>query len=188
MDYPLNNASEIEGVVYQQQGDHTYVQPYAKITLLDQNDKEVANTQAAYDGYYLFTDLRPGQYRAVVDEQFKDRKALKNTQQVKVNLSPKGDVLLGVDFTLKSLEQVSGTIVNAGSFSSLMMLKTYLRLISPRLTLNQQEVFYIHDQQQNKYILALGYAEHAQPEFAGICQSLITQGLKCELEQRTILH
>lgn len=188
MNYPLNNASEIEGVVYQQQGEHTQVQPYASITLLDKNGKKVAKTQAAYDGYYLFTDLRPGQYQAVVDDSFKERKALKNTQQVKVNLSPKGDVLLGVDFTLKSLEQVSGTIVNAGSFSSLMMLKTYLRLISPRLTLNQQEVFYIHDQQQNKYILALGYAEHAQPEFAGICQSLITQGLKCELEQRTILH
>lgn len=188
MDYPLNNASEIEGVIYKQHGEHTQIQPYANIALLDESGKEVAKTQAAYDGYYLFTDLRPGQYQAVVDEQFKERKALKNTQQVKVNLSPKGDVLLGVDFTLKSLEQVSGTIVNAGSFSSLMMLKTYLRLISPRLTLNQQEVFYIHDRQQNKYILALGYAEQAQPEFATLCQSLTAQGLNCQLEQRTILH
>ena len=188
MDYPLNNASEIEGVIYKQHGEHTQIQPYANIALLDESGKEVAKTQAAFDGYYLFTDLRPGQYQAVVDEQFKDRKALKNTQQVKVNLSPKGDVLLGVDFTLKSLDQVSGTIVNAGSFSSLMMLKAYLRLISGRLTLHQQDIFYIHDQQQNKYILALGYAEQAQPEFAAMCQSLITQGLKCKLEQRTILH
>ncbi|MBB1408090.1 hypothetical protein [Pseudoalteromonas sp. SG44-17] len=188
MDYPLNNASEIEGVVYQQQGDHTYVQPYAKITLLDQNDKEVANTQAAYDGYYLFTDLRPGQYRAVVDDSFKERKALKNTQQVTVDLSAKGDVLVGVDFTLKSLEEVSGTIVNAGNFSSLMMLKAYLRLISPRLKLQQQDVFYIHDQQQSKYILALAYAKQVQPEFTDLCQSLIKQRLKCDIEQRTILH
>ena len=188
MDYPLNNASEIEGVIYKQHGEHTQIQPYANIALLDESGKEVAKTQAAFDGYYLFTDLRPGQYQAVVDEQFKDRKALKNTQQVKVNLSPKGDVLLGVDFTLKSLDQVSGTIVNAGSFSSLVMLKAYLRLISGRLTLHQQDIFYIHDQQQNKYILALGYAEQARPEFAAMCQSLITQGLKCKLEQRTILH
>ncbi|WP_211183668.1 hypothetical protein [Pseudoalteromonas arctica] len=188
MDYPLNNASEIEGVVYQQQGDHTYVQPYATITLLDEAGKEVANTQAAYDGYYLFTDLRPGQYRAVVDDSFKERKALKNTQQVTVDLSAKGDVLVGVDFTLKSLEEVSGTIVNAGNFSSLMMLKAYLRLISPRLKLQQQDVFYIHDQQQSKYILALGYAEQAKPEFTDLCQSLIQQGLKCDIEQRTILY
>lgn len=174
--------------MYQQQGDHTYVQPYAKITLLDQNDKEVANTQAAYDGYYLFTDLRPGQYRAVVDDSFKERKALKNTQQVTVDLSAKGDVLVGVDFTLKSLEEVSGTIVNAGNFSSLMMLKAYLRLISPRLKLQQQDVFYIHDQQQSKYILALAYAKQVQPEFTDLCQSLIKQRLKCDIEQRTILH
>ncbi|TMN74655.1 hypothetical protein CWB85_00320 [Pseudoalteromonas sp. S1727] len=188
MDYPLNNASEIEGVIYTQQGEHTQIQPYANIALLDENGKKVAQTQAAFDGYYLFTDLRPGQYQAVIDGQFKERKALKNTQHVKVNLSPKGDVLLGVDFTLKPLEQVAGTIVNAGNFSSLMMLKAYLRLISPRLGLQQQDVFYIHDRQQNKYILALGYAEQAQPEFATICQSLIAQGLNCKLEQRTILH
>lgn len=184
MDIPLNNSSEVEGTIYKD----NETLGFATVQLLDKNGKEVAQTQAAYDGYYLFTDLRPGQYQAVVDDSFKERKALKNTQQVNVELSAKGDVLVGVDFTLKPLEHVSGTIVNAGSFSSLMMLKTYLRLISPRLTLNQQEVFYIHDQQQNKYILALGYAERAQPEFAGICQSLITQGLKCELEQRTILH
>ena len=60
MDYPVNNASEIEGTVYQQTEQGSNVQPYAQITLVDEQGNDVATTQVAYDGYYLFTDIKPG--------------------------------------------------------------------------------------------------------------------------------
>jgi hypothetical protein len=186
MDYPLNNASEVEGVVYQQQNTKTQIQPFATVALLDKNDKKVAQTQAAYDGYYLFTDLKPGQYKAVVDTDYKNRKALTSTQAVTVDLSAQGDVLVGVDLTLKALESVNGSIANAGSFTSLNILKTYFRLISARI--NAKQAFYIHDKKQNKYILALAYNKSPSAELDTLCTLLISKGLKCVVEQYEILH
>ena len=98
----FNNSSELEGTVYKQdeQGS-SEVQPFATVKLLDKQGKQVAQTLAAYDGYYLFTDLRPGEYKAVIDDEFKQRKSLKDTQQVVVNLPAQGEVVMGVDFELK---------------------------------------------------------------------------------------
>ncbi|MEM5531717.1 hypothetical protein [Pseudoalteromonas arctica] len=186
MDFALNNASEVEGVVYQQKGDTTQIQPFANIALLNEKGDQVAQTQAAYDGYYLFTDLKPGQYKAVIDDEYKQRKQLKNTQNITVNLSPQGDVVMGVDLTLKALSATTGSIANAGSFSSLNILKIYYRLIAPRI--EQQEAFYMHDKAKNKFILALAYATNSSPELISVCDSVKAQGLKCVVETHKILH
>ena len=186
MDFALNNASEVEGVVYQQKGETTQIQPFATIALLNEKGAQVAQTQAAYDGYYLFTDLKPGQYKAVIDDEYKQRKQLKNTQNITVNLSPQGDVVMGVDLTLKALSATTGSIANAGSFSSLNILKIYYRLIAPRIEL--QEAFYIHDKAKNKFILALAYATNSSPALISVCDSVKAQGLKCVVETHKILH
>ena len=85
MDYPVNNASEIEGTVYQQTEQGSNVQPYAQITLVDEQGNDVATTQAAYDGYYLFTDIKPGKYKAVVDKQYQEQKSLTVLKHTKYN-------------------------------------------------------------------------------------------------------
>ncbi|MEI8618103.1 hypothetical protein P4S63_16030 [Pseudoalteromonas sp. B193] len=186
MDFALNNASEVEGVVYQQKGDTTQIQPFANIALLNEKGDQVAQTQAAYDGYYLFTDLKPGQYKAVIDDEYKQRKQLNNTQNITVNLSPQGDVVMGVDLTLKALSATTGSIANAGSFSSLNILKIYYRLIAPRI--EQQEAFYMYDKAKNKFILALAYATNSSPKLISVCDSVKAQGLKCVIETHEILH
>ena len=93
---------------------------------------------------------------------------------------------MGVDLTLKTLSATTGSIANAGSFSSLNILKIYYRLIAPRI--EQQEAFYMHDKAKNKFILALAYATSSSPELISVCDSVKAQGLKCVVETHKILH
>lgn len=187
MDYPINNSSEVEGVVYLHKGETNEVKPYAKIALLDIQGNKVAQTQAAYDGYYLFTDLRPGEYQAVIEDNYKDNKGLKETQNITVNLSPQGDVVMGVDFVLTEKVKASGYIANAGSFSSLAFLKAYFQLIKQHLkpeSLN--EAFYL--QENERYVLAIGYAVDASTKLESTCNNLKNKGLNCTVKAQQITH
>ncbi|MGS0534908.1 MSCRAMM family protein [Pseudoalteromonas sp. SaAl2] len=187
MDYPINNSSEVEGVVYLHKGETNEVKPYAKIALLDIQGNKVAQTQAAYDGYYLFTDLRPGEYQAVIEDNYKDNKGLKETQNITVNLSPQGDVVMGVDFVLTEKVKASGYIANAGSFSSLAFLKAYFQLIKQHLkpeSLN--EAFYL--QENERYVLAIGYAVDASAKLESTCNNLKNKGLNCTVKAQQITH
>ena len=185
MNYPLNYAGEIEGVVYSQQGQSNEATAYARVTLLDSQGHKVAQTQAAFDGYYVFTDLRPGEYRAVIDEDYKTKKALKETQNITVALSPQGDVVMGVDFVLAQRVTEAGFIVNAGSFSSLPFLKTYFELMKHHLKPDQQNrAFYLKVNEQ--YVLALGYAKTKNTELETLCAQLKSKNLHCTLQAQQI--
>lgn len=190
MEIPLNNSSELEGTVYKQdeQGS-SEVQPFATVKLLDKQGKQVAQTQAAYDGYYLFTDLRPGEYKAVIDDEFKQRKSLKDTQQVVVKLPAQGEVVMGVDFELKEKTQTPAYIANAGGFSSLPIMKAYYQLIKRHLNeQSKRDAFYIKDDKQKRYILAVAYAESAQGELEQVCAELKVKGLNCQVQAQLISH
>jgi len=183
MDIPLNNSSEVEGTIYKD----SETLGFATVQLLDKQGKQVATTQAAYDGYYLFTDLRPGEYRAVIDDSFNERKSLKSTQDIVVNLSPAGDVVMGVDFVLKEKTKTTGYIANAGSFSSLTILKAYFRLIEQHLDKNaKKDIFYIKD--NNRFALAVGYAQSADNQLNEICVELKAKGLNCNVQEQLIRH
>lgn len=190
MEIPLNHSSEVEGTVYKQneQGS-SEVQPFATVRLLDKQGKQVAQTQAAYDGYYLFTDLRPGEYKAVIDDNFKQRKSLKDTQQVVVNLPAQGEVVMGVDFELQEKTQTPAYIANAGGFSSLPIMKAYYQLIKRHLNeQSKRDAFYIKDDKQKRYILAVAYAESAQGELEQVCAELKVKGLNCQVQAQFISH
>lgn len=190
MEIPLNHSSEVEGTVYKhnEQGG-SEIQPFATVRLLDKQGKQVAQTQAAYDGYYLFTDLRPGQYQAVIAEDFKTRRALKETQRITVNLPVLGEVVAGVDFELKEKTNTSAYIASAGQFTSLPILKAYYALIKKHLTATpQSDAFFINDKQQQRYILAITHADTAQGKLEQVCSQMQNKGLNCDVQSHTISH
>ena len=189
MDYPVNNASEIEGTVYQQTEQGSNVQPYAQITLVDEQGNDVATTQAAYDGYYLFTDIKPGKYNAVVDKQYQEQKSLTSAQTHKIKLSPKGDVLVGVDITLRPLEKRQGYLASIGKFNSLKILKVYYSLVKQRL-LQQglHNAFYIHDKANAHYTLAIGFDPQSANKLEQQCVQLISQAIKCHVTEQHVQH
>nr|WP_246239942.1 carboxypeptidase-like regulatory domain-containing protein [Pseudoalteromonas caenipelagi] len=186
VDFPLVNASEVEGTIYAQRGK---VLPYAKVNLLDEDGKLVAQTESAFDGYYLFTGLKPGQYVAQVDEAQLQQKNLKATQTVMVELPNEGSVLSGVDLSLLEMDKFNGVFSSLGEFSSLSILKTYFVLINKRLkNLPGYNPFYFTDSNSGKYILAVSYSVQPSKEVNKMCEWVAQRGLSCEVKQTLIKY
>lgn len=186
LDFPLVNASEVEGSIYIENGN---VLPYAKVKLVDEQGVKVAETEAAYDGYYLFTNLRPGTYQAQLESAQVKSKNLKINEQVMVELPVHGEVVAGVDFTLAELKKTQGYTASLGKFSSLNTLKIYLMLTKERL-INAMIMnpFYIYDELEKKYILAAGFSISTTKALHNICDRVRETGLACELDSTLIRY
>ncbi|WDE12074.1 sporulation protein [Thalassomonas haliotis] len=183
LDFPVVTSSEVEGTVYiRNSKGEEQAAPYVTINLLDGEDKIVATTETEYDGYYLFTDLRPGNYRASIDPAYIERKKLHEADELAINLTAQGDVINGSDFTLDQLEFTSGYVVSVGSFSSLDILKTYWYLLQKRYRRRlKQPAFFIYDDNSQKYQLNLAfYQESEQAEQA--CELTSQLDINCTVQ------
>src|SRR5690606_12381186 len=82
VDLPVVRAGEVEGVIYQKdKTGETVPAPYIMLNLVDKKDKVAASTRSEFDGYYLFTNVKPGTYHLAVDEDYIDRKGLKEAKK-----------------------------------------------------------------------------------------------------------
>lgn len=194
VELPVVRAGELEGVVYQQAEDgESEVAPYVMLNLIDRQQKVAATTRSEFDGYYLFTDVKPGQYQLRVDEAYVDRRELKPSEQ-RVEFSSQGDVIEGVDFVLSPLDQATGYVAAAGYFDSAEMLKLYYHIVRRRAGQHfAQTPFYIRQPtQQGKkggFILGLAYfpgeqtlGSNAEKSAQQTCAAMAQLQVRCDVQ------
>jgi hypothetical protein len=190
VDLPVVKAGEVEGVIYQKDKTGESVPaPYIMLNLVDKKDKVAASTRSEFDGYYLFTNVKPGTYHLTVDEEYIERKGLKEAKKP-LAFSPKGDVIAGVDFELRPLDEAHGYIASAGHFSTPNMLKTYYMILRNKLGGQFiQTPFYIKQPNKQGYILGLAYFEgnpvtrkNAQLKALEACEKLAPYKIHCEVQ------
>ncbi|TQF71885.1 SpaA isopeptide-forming pilin-related protein [Pseudoalteromonas luteoviolacea] len=185
LEYPVVNSGEIEGIAYKKlpDGDDQPL-PYATIELVDKDNKVVAQSKSAFDGYYVFSNLRPGNYEARVKERPEDR--LMQKEKVEVMLSDRGDVLLDVDLVVEQLIESEGVIASGGRFNSLSILKTYALILSKKSPhLFSTKPFYVYDKQQNNYLLGFAFYKNAE-RAAKACLKMTKNQIKCTAEKITL--
>lgn len=183
MDFPVVTASELEGTVYVKNAMGTEKPAaYVTVNLVDDNDKLIATAETEFDGYYLFTDLLPGHYRASIDSSYISRKKLHGADELELSFKASGDIINGADFTLDQIQFAKGYVVNLGDFHSLDILKTYWGIVrrNPDNVLTY-EAFYVFNEANEKYMLNVAfYKESVQAQNS--CQSLAAAGLYCNVE------
>lgn len=187
---PVVRAGELDGIIYQN-GDNGEPEPapYIMLNLLDSRQKVVATTRSEYDGYYQFTNVVPGNYQLKVDESYTDRRNLKPGQKA-LGFSSKGDVITGVDFVLRPLDEAKGYVAIAGQFSNTSMLKLYYHILRQRLGGRFiQQPFYIRQPDSGTHLLGLAYfpapqAENsvAEQKAKEACAPLLVHKLNCEVQ------
>lgn len=183
LDFPVVQASELEGTIYIK-GDNGEEEPaaYVTINLHDKNEKLIASTETEFDGYYLFTDLLPGEYIAKVDPTYVKRKKLHSPDDMLLSFSATGDVVNGADFTLEELQFTKGYVVKLGEFMSLDLLKTYWEMmISYGVIDKNLQAFFIENEQTKKYALNIAFYKTSTRAKSN-CNSLIERGLTCNVE------
>ncbi|MBQ4836338.1 hypothetical protein [Pseudoalteromonas luteoviolacea] len=185
LEYPVVHAGELEGVAYEKDL-NGQEQPlaYADIELVGRNQKVVATVKSAYDGYYVFSNIRPGQYEARVKKRSTDNFRQHNT--VEVALSNLGDVLLEVDLLVEQLPHYKGYIARGGEFDSLTILQAYVAIVFKRSRhLFSTKPFYVHDKKRKKYLLGYKFAKQSQ-QAARACLKLKQNHIACEVERISV--
>lgn len=190
VELPVVKAGEVEGVIYLKDATRkSDVAPYIMLNLVDKNEKIVASTRSEYDGYYLFTNVLPGNYSLKVDENYLDRRGLKSANK-NLNFSSEGDVIAGVDFVLRPLDEAKGYVASAGHFNSPNLLKLYYHILRNKLGGQfTQTPFYIKNPDKGGYILGLAYypglpakSTDAQQKAQQACTNLAKSKVYCDVQ------
>jgi hypothetical protein len=180
----------LEGVIYLKDAEgKSNPAPYIMLNLIDKNEKTVASTRSEFDGYYLFTNIKPGAYQVKVDETYVDRRGLKEAKK-RLDFSSDGDVIAGVDFVLRPLDEANGYIASAGHFTTPAMLKLYYHILRNKLGGQFiQTPFYIKQPDKQGYILGLAYFEGnpvtgkaAQLKALEACEKLAPYNIHCDVQ------
>jgi hypothetical protein len=180
IDFPVVLAGEIDGTIYVEGADGTQrVAAFATLYLRNKQGDIVASTRSEYDGYYLFTDLLPGDFELSLDAEYLKRNKLRAAKDISIVLSSAGDVMSAMDFNLSNLEFTRGHVVTANSFDSLEMLRAYWYLIQRRYRKEfDEKVFYFQNDKNNKYDLNIGFYELAE-QASDACEKLTKADIGC---------
>jgi hypothetical protein len=185
IDFAVTSTGELEGTLYvaTEQGD---MQPaaYAVIQLINQKGEVVDTAQSEFDGYYLFVDVLPGQYKVMIDKSFTNRRNLRISDPIYLGIRG-GELINGTDIMLNRKESASGYAAEIGAFSSLTMLKAYWRLvISSGMNVARLRPFYLQDEASGKYVLRAAFSQE-QEKALQVCERLKARKFKCEVNQWT---
>lgn len=101
VDFPVVVSGEIDGTV-SLRGEDGKLRParLLPVHLVDENGEIAYTAQSAYDGFYVFSNVKPGGYALVVDAEQARKNAYNRPQPVSVVLEPEGTTLYGVDLVL----------------------------------------------------------------------------------------
>jgi len=190
IDLPVVKAGEVEGIIYlKEKNGESNPAAYIMINLVDKHGKIVASTSSEYDGYYLFTNVLPGSYDLKVDENYIDRRGLKVSDK-KLDFSSNGDVIAGVDFVLRPLDEAKGYVAIVGHFETPTMLKLYYHILRKKLGGQfVQMPFYIKHPNKGGYTLGIAYYEGppvpdsvAEQNAKQACDNLASSEIYCEVQ------
>lgn len=163
IDFPVTKTGELEGVVYQRSEQGELVPAaFVQIQLVNMAGDVVETTQSEYDGYYLFTQMTPGNYRVMIEPISTRRLGLRAPHTSFVKFKG-GDLLDGSDIQLERRENVQGYSANMGSFNSLAILRVYWNLLRKSgMNVARLKPFYLQDEESGKYLLSAGFFKEQQ--------------------------
>ncbi|MCC2604778.1 hypothetical protein [Planctobacterium marinum] len=180
-DFPVVYGSDIEGIVSIYADDDEESAAYATVELLNSDGDVIKQIDAEYDGYYLFSEVHPGDYTVRVSPTYAEDKNLVQSEVQTVTLDHEGDLVSGLDFGLARKHYETGYTMNLGRFNSLTMLKVFWQLRKKRLKSFIQDLtpFYRRDDKTNEYQLNVGFFELID-EPDNLCKLLTTADLNCQ--------
>lgn len=107
VDFPVVRTAELEGHVLTDDGGNEAPVSRALVSLKTLDGEVVAQRRSAFDGFFLFDGIEPGEYQVTLDDAL-DGRVLDRPDNVSV-LSSNG-VIRGLDFTLRATEESPVTL------------------------------------------------------------------------------
>lgn len=184
LEFPVVSVGEIEGTIFAKgiEGTSEPV-PFVTLHLLDTKGNLVESTQTEFDGYYVFAEVKPGNYKIKIEKSSLKNKKLRQAPPLLTKVSGGGNVADGADFTLEQLEASKGYAVHIGDFSNLNVLKAYWHLVRKSgMNLAKLRPFYMSNLKDSRYSLyGAFYADHDKA--TKVCMRLSARNVKCTVRE-----
>ena len=182
-DIPIVYASEVEGsvFVYDQFGQQNTLSNIT-VTLYDQDGKKYESVVSEYDGYYLFTDVLPGNYEIEIEHEYLKANKLKPQPRQFVTLQQSGELSSGNDFTLHYQDVNLRYVVSLGEFASADVLNTFWAVLNktfPSILRNVRPYIFRSENDQSN-LLSI-YFSQDQTKATSQCDVLFQYGIECEV-------
>lgn len=100
IDFPVVLTAEIDGTVYLADGEQKRGIGNARLQLVDAAGKVVGETKTSSDGYYIMPGVTPGRYQLRIEPEQLNGTGLQANRVADVTITPQGDFVYGIDFTL----------------------------------------------------------------------------------------
>ncbi|MFQ3250074.1 MAG: hypothetical protein ACI9O6_001898 [Glaciecola sp.] len=182
IDYPILHGSEVDGslTILTADGDDI-VGKYIDLELVNSYGRVVKKTKTEFDGYFLFTALKPGKYKLRVAEESIESNNLYDVSNKTIDLKNGGMVVSDVQMSLQQKKKTTGYLVSLGQFTKSEFLHAYALLVTRKYkTRYFEKVAPFIVEKDNKQTLALAYLpniELAQSE----CKKAQMLGINCEV-------
>ncbi len=105
VEFPLVTTGEVDGTVYLDQNSSVTPVSNVAMELVDSSGTEIITVKTAFDGFYLFSRVRPGSYIVRVSSSQLTRLGLLVPPHRRIKIEGNATVISGVDFTLVKDDQ-----------------------------------------------------------------------------------
>lgn len=100
MDIPVITSTEVEGTIrLKQKSGNLVLGQNIPMFLKDLTGRIVDEVNSTFDGFYLFTGVRPGRYMIMPDADYLKKRSIQDVVALEINVVGDGDILSEQDFT-----------------------------------------------------------------------------------------
>lgn len=184
IDFPVVNSSELDGTLYfeNDSGDNN-VAAYVEIGLFDKGEL-IYTTNTEFDGFFLFTGIKPGTYLMKISENSVKRHRISKQINATVHFPVEGKVLTGKDFILSRYKQASKYLVHHGSFPSSRAMEVYWQLNGDKLRRTASLPKITYDTDPSSKNLRLVLLKSSQQQVAReYCNDLLKLDINCVVSE-----
>ncbi len=103
IDFPIFMSGEIDGTVYLTKNGREFGVGDVEVELVDANERVIATTKTAYDGFYILTKAPIGEYRVRIAEKQLSTLGLHSSGDELITIKPDDPFISGIDFTLEAV-------------------------------------------------------------------------------------
>lgn len=182
-DIPVVFASEVEGSLFvvDKFGSENTVSNVV-VHLLDEDGNKYATTVSEYDGYYLFTDVLPGNYTVSIENEYIEINKLKDIPDINITLNQSGELSSGNDFILYYQAINLRYVVTLGEFTSRDVLDAFWSvMLSKYPTILGNIRPYIFRSENDRNDLLSIYFSQDKSKANRQCDLLFQYGIDCEV-------
>jgi hypothetical protein len=132
LDFPMVETSEIEGTIYSVDDNHKAT-AYLDVNLINEKGEIVQTVKSEYDGYFFFSDIKPGKYRLTLSESLLAARRLKQTRYGEISIKGLSDIFIVDDIQVAAIEYSKVYFAKIAEFNNPQILNSYAGILKYKI-------------------------------------------------------